>query len=59
MTSGVIYIIPFQKAGDRRPKGRAQHACAAQDSFRLLVSGRHVVPVLWRAFATRAALDRG
>ena len=38
----------FQKPGDRRPEGRAQHARAAKDRLRFLVSGRHVVPVLLR-----------
>jgi hypothetical protein len=38
----------FQKAGDRRPEGRAQHAGTAKERFRFLVSCRHVVPVLLR-----------
>lgn len=36
----------FQELGDRRSEGRAQHACAAKDYLRFLVSGRHFVPVL-------------
>jgi hypothetical protein len=43
----------FQKLGDRRPEGRAQHARAAKDRLRFLVSGRHVVPVLVRACEVR------
>ena len=38
----------FQKPGDRRPEGRAQHARAAKDRLRFLVSCRHAVPVLLR-----------
>src|SRR3546814_602951 len=39
----------FQKPGDRRPEGRAQHARTAKDRLRFLVSACHVVPVLVRA----------
>ena len=38
----------FQKRGDRRPEGCAQHSRTAKNRFRFLVSCRHVVPVLLR-----------
>jgi len=43
----------FQKPGDRRPEGRAQHARTAKDRLRFLVSCRHVVPVLLRVREVR------
>ena len=38
----------FQKRGDRRPEGRAQHPRTAKYRLRFLLSCRHVVPVLLR-----------